>query len=127
MTPQPGEQVLVVFLGTAEPVYHAGGHADGSSVEMVPVRLPAGHMIYVPVVDGVAFLAGEQAAQVAAAVNDGRLLWEPGPYVGDCRDCAAAIGEFCSAHQADEDRAERYRRLLITLASVGLDPEAAET
>jgi hypothetical protein len=127
VTPQPGEQVLVVFPGTAEKIYDAGGQPDGAMVKMLPVRLPGGHLVYVPVVDGVAFLPGEQAAELAAAVNDGRQLWEPGPFVADCGDCDAAAGEYCSMHGAEADRAERYRRVLVALTAAGLDPEAAET
>ena len=127
MTPQPGEQVLVVFLGTTEKIYHAGGHADGTLTEMLPVRHADGHLIYVPLVDGIAFLSGEQAMQLAAAVDDGRYLQDPGPVAGDCDDCHAAAGEYCAVHAADKDRAETYRRILLALAEAGLDPEAAGT
>ena len=57
MTPEPGAQVRVVFTGAAEEIYHAGGHPDGVAVEMLPVRLPGGHLVYVPLVDGIAITA----------------------------------------------------------------------
>lgn len=60
--PERGTQVRVVFTGTAEGVYRAGGHADGSLVDMVPVRLPGGHLVYVPLVDGVELIPDPEAA-----------------------------------------------------------------
>ena len=53
MTPEPGDEVRVTFTGVAEKIYRAGGHPDGRLVEMVPVRLPGGDLIYIPLVPGV--------------------------------------------------------------------------
>lgn len=53
MTPEPGDEVRIMFTGTAEKIYHAGGHPSGHLVEMVPVRLPAGDLIFIPLVAGV--------------------------------------------------------------------------
>ena len=62
MTPEPGDEVMVVFRGVAEAAYRAGGHPDGELLDMIPVRLPAGHLIFVPLVDGVAIGPDPEAA-----------------------------------------------------------------
>ena len=125
MIPEPGDQVLVVFTGTAEKAYQTRGHPDADLMPMVPVRLHGGELVYVPLAGGVAVLPGEMGALLPAAVNDGRELWEPEPFNADCQDCQAAIGDFCSMHQSEADRAGRYRRLLLALAAAGLEPGMA--
>ena len=50
MTPEPGTEVRVVFSGTTEPVYRAGGHPDGHLLSLVPVRLAGGQIVFVPLV-----------------------------------------------------------------------------
>lgn len=61
MTPEPGDRVRITFTGTAEKIYRAGGHPNGRLVDMVPVRLPGGDLIYIALVDGVdvTVVAGE--------------------------------------------------------------------
>ena len=53
MIPEPGDQVRVTFTGTAERIYRAGGHPTGELVEMLPVRLAGGSLIFIALVDEV--------------------------------------------------------------------------
>ena len=53
MTPEPGAQVRVTFIGVTESTYRSGAHPDGALVEMLPVRLDSGRLVFVPLVDEV--------------------------------------------------------------------------
>lgn len=125
--PAAGTAVLALFPGTAGPLYHAGTGEAGGAITMLPVRLPAGHHVYVPDVEGVALLPGEWATMLAQAVLESVQFWDPGIDIPDCPDCQAATEPMCSTHRADQARSDEFRQLLHFLTALGIDAEAAGT